>query len=538
MNTHLQMNKLLVSFALEELSEAEANQVRTHLSQCEMCRRDYNRLKTLLDSVEHVGQLTTDENIYESARQNMRAAVETNYQKPIFPAPNTGRGLVWRIIMKSRITKLATAAVVMIAGIAGFIALIHNGAKPAYAVEQTIEAMRKIDTIHASMTGMDGDHLDVWIQPDPETGENDFYYMHDLNKDIIWLSTPTKSYYYEKKANFVRITDKPIIYSGVRFGRFMEDLNEVVKSRGGTIVTTQVYDTNRKQDIIVLTVRADIFEAKIMVDPSTKLPVFFDIVRNNDPGTYIKTIDSIAYNEPLPEGIFDFQIPEGATVIPVTFSEKYRQPGIIWTIDQTIKVLEKKNIDIIYVAGIRYYAGGDSSEFEAWGQLGQKKSSNLGQCYDVSGNVRWEEKGHFSILVLEKDNMTCTYDIDQKTMTIRNGLYKTFLWMGHNFFKNLKNISQGWTEEYGIDEETGKDCVFVTGFNETMSQSWRITFDIESKLPVKACSWTNAKFAGKPAYECDKIIYNPKLPEGIFDFVILEGVKVIDERDKIGQENN
>lgn len=115
MSTHEKMNKLLVGFALEELSEAEANQVRTHLSQCEMCRREYNRLKTLLDSTEHVGQITADENIYESARQSMLSVVETNYQKPIFPASSFGRGSLWRTIMKSRITKLATAASVLIA---------------------------------------------------------------------------------------------------------------------------------------------------------------------------------------------------------------------------------------------------------------------------------------------------------------------------------------------------------------------------------------------------------------------------------------
>jgi len=52
---------------------------------------------------------------------------------------------------------------------------------------------------------------------------------------------------------------------------------------------------------------------KILVHPKTKLPVSFE---NFGPDTTdLKKTEQILYNQPLPEGIFEFEMPEGATVI-------------------------------------------------------------------------------------------------------------------------------------------------------------------------------------------------------------------------------
>ncbi len=54
---------------------------------------------------------------------------------------------IWRTIMKSPITKLATAAVIIIAAVL-LITILDKSATPAYALEHTIEAGRSIRYIH------------------------------------------------------------------------------------------------------------------------------------------------------------------------------------------------------------------------------------------------------------------------------------------------------------------------------------------------------------------------------------------------------
>ena len=49
------------------------------------------------------------------------------------------------------------------------------GVKPAYAIEQTIEAMRKISTAHCLGTTMDGKSFEMWMKINPETGKNDYF---------------------------------------------------------------------------------------------------------------------------------------------------------------------------------------------------------------------------------------------------------------------------------------------------------------------------------------------------------------------------
>ena len=55
---------------------------------------------------------------------------------------------IWRIIMKNRITKLATAAAVIIAVTLGLTIVLEHGAAPAWAIEQTIESLEKFNAVH------------------------------------------------------------------------------------------------------------------------------------------------------------------------------------------------------------------------------------------------------------------------------------------------------------------------------------------------------------------------------------------------------
>ena len=56
-------------------------------------------------------------------------------------------------------------------------------------------------------------------------------------------------------------------------------------------------------------------EAIFMIDMQSKLLVSAEIFSGETGDYVVRTIDKIIYNEPIPEGIFDYVIPEGAQVI-------------------------------------------------------------------------------------------------------------------------------------------------------------------------------------------------------------------------------
>ncbi|OQA01545.1 MAG: Tetratricopeptide repeat protein [Planctomycetes bacterium ADurb.Bin412] len=291
MSTHEKTNKLLVSFALEELSEAEANQVRTHLSQCEMCRREYNRLKTLLDNTEHVGQLTTDENIYESAQQEVFETVKNYQPKPNLSVPYFGRRLLWRTIMKSRITKLATAAaVLMIVSIGVFTS------KPVYGLTDTIEAMEKIHFIHVFKYAEEGRINDEkWIEIDSNGYQARF---RQESNNILIIDDTDKVIVYRKDKNTVILYDV-----NQKHYQWIANLGKLFRTlagkgeKGSIEIERNVSFENMPAHRIHLTE----WNMNVYIDPSTKLPIAI--------GPYI-----VNYENP-PADIFAFDIPDGVLVL-------------------------------------------------------------------------------------------------------------------------------------------------------------------------------------------------------------------------------
>ena len=52
----------------------------------------------------------------------------------------------------------------------------------------------------------------------------------------------------------------------------------------------------------------------INIDPKTKLPINMLAIKAA-PGQGVKSVDRFEYNVPIPQGLFDFEIPEGAEVV-------------------------------------------------------------------------------------------------------------------------------------------------------------------------------------------------------------------------------
>jgi anti-sigma factor RsiW len=113
MVTHEQTSQLLVGFVLGELSEEQALDVKAHVAECKQCSQELKLLETPVKCAAQMSKLSFDERSCGAAVEAILAAVE-NEQKPV-SRPAVSLEPIWRTIMKSRITKLAAAAVIVIA---------------------------------------------------------------------------------------------------------------------------------------------------------------------------------------------------------------------------------------------------------------------------------------------------------------------------------------------------------------------------------------------------------------------------------------
>ncbi len=221
---------------------------------------------------------------------------------------------IWRTIMRNRNAQIAASAVMIVASVLA-IGLWDRSTPTAYAIEQTIEAMRKITTVHLLGTTFDGGQIDMWVTADPETGEHDHFYV-DLPQMTI-VASPDEEYMYFKKINkVIHQTGGNDVRSDVRFGRFIEDMCEVAESFNTEIRIDSVYDPDSAREVILLVIEDDKSTLESKVDPETKLPMSMNVkVRGEpQPGQIGQSFDEIQYDLPLPEGIFEFEIPEGAEV--------------------------------------------------------------------------------------------------------------------------------------------------------------------------------------------------------------------------------
>ena len=215
---------------------------------------------------------------------------------------------IWRIIMKSRMTKLSAAAIVLIAVI-----LSIKSVTPAYAIEQTIEAMQEINSVHLFGRGWDGKKFEIWTTVDPETGRPERYYMRHLEFGVTIVSTPEVSYQHVEMLNSVFISKGQLFNMNIRFDQILEDMVEGADEKGIRIRERKDPVTGEK--LYVIDIESEFNEWRFIIDTRTKLPVSMHCIRSEQPGEFARDIDKFRFDEQVPADMFEFQIPEGVNVV-------------------------------------------------------------------------------------------------------------------------------------------------------------------------------------------------------------------------------
>ena len=260
--------------------------------------------------LKRLGSEDVPADVHKIAEETARDFSETQTRQP-------RHYVLWENIMRSRITKLAAAAVIVIAVMVS-ITFFDKSVAPAYAIEQTIEAMRSIHSIRAFCTDWDNSKGEVWVQINPETGQEEYYYADQGN--LLIVGTPQATYYYYKDKNLVRIRNEYAPASEVRISRFFEDSVGWIQQHHGELSFHFQFDEELQKEVIVvhgsIPTQGEMEEKEFVfrVDTQTKLPIDMNALKCG-PGEGVKSVDRIEYNVTIPEGILEFDIPKGAKVV-------------------------------------------------------------------------------------------------------------------------------------------------------------------------------------------------------------------------------
>lgn len=229
--------------------------------------------------------------------------------------------------MKSRITKLAVAAVTIIAVVLS-ITFLDKSVTPVYGIEQTIEAFRDINSVYVEATIRDEKdissnmNISMWAR----RGEDGKIFFGDFRQESSYGDTIVANERENLTYCYYPSTKKVYIYEGltVTIGSFLdinfflylqEEMKDVKMEYGKDEVTGK--------EIVSLSFKETEKHQKsgskcgvIIFDLESKLPSRIKLWDNPDfKGDPFIVWTLIVYNPKVSEDIFKFEIPEDATVI-------------------------------------------------------------------------------------------------------------------------------------------------------------------------------------------------------------------------------
>jgi len=239
---------------------------------------------------------------------------------------------IWRIIMRSPITRLATAAVITLAVILT-ITLFGQLGSPAWAIEQSIEALDRFWAVN--IEGWESER--IWI----ENGSLElrpFRSWAVANKDqtmiekyrtevedyLTLTTNGQKTWRYDPNTHTVHIENHPYNAGDYWCGsRFLQQLKEGRDS--GFLTRWEVTygedtTTGRQQIFLKIAWLNKRYNGPrslwLEFDMESKLLVGLKQWENSKwEGPADVIVEKITYHENLPDELFEFKIPEGATVI-------------------------------------------------------------------------------------------------------------------------------------------------------------------------------------------------------------------------------
>jgi hypothetical protein len=134
--------------------------------------------------------------------------------------------------------------------------------------------------------------------------------------------------------------------------------------------------------------------------------------------------------------------------------------------------------------------------------------------------------------VWTRENRTYIYHHTNDTVFVEPGItFGLSPWPGPKLLARLARVRDYKAFE-GEDPATGRKRVIVTCSLENLTgpQSFRLEFDVRSKLLVSLKSWGNLKQEGAPSCDFERILYFDNPPDSAFTFQPPAGTRFSDIR--------
>ncbi|MFH1614644.1 MAG: hypothetical protein ABIG61_06140 [Planctomycetota bacterium] len=226
---------------------------------------------------------------------------------------------IWRIIMNKPITKLATAAAVILIAVLA-ITFLDKAVTPAWAIEDTIKALENIYSIKISGNAVDsstqskGKYV-LWALPNEDSTESaeTRFEIPEHQISVVTKAGITYTHLFEENTVYIAERKNIVInpWLGSKFFHVIKKLAENWEISYGKDEKTG-RDSIFAKCIYVPKSKSWWFQ----FDAETKMPVSFKQWENiNFTGKPQFYAERIEYNPELPAGIFEFKIPEGAKVV-------------------------------------------------------------------------------------------------------------------------------------------------------------------------------------------------------------------------------
>lgn len=309
-----EMQDLLAGRILGLLDEKQANVLNDHLSRCLKCRKylqsleDENRLLVRFSEGLETAMIARRDRVIQALN---RAG----------PTTRTEALPMSRTIMKSKIAKVSAAAVIMMAVVVGLVTILQQSATPAYAIEQTIEAFKDVNTVYYVTVYSAGCRTETWAR----RGGDGKFLMGDYRMQSSGGMTAVASDRRNVTYQYNEIEKILHIYKGITqtTGSWLDiDFYELLRDEMEGVNVTQVRDKHTGNDCVSVTFKVPEKykgvgrSGVILFDVESKLPVRMTIWDNeNYKGQPFFEVTEVIYNPEISEEIFDFEIPEGAIVI-------------------------------------------------------------------------------------------------------------------------------------------------------------------------------------------------------------------------------
>ncbi len=248
-------------------------------------------MKTVKDIKQSISRLNIEssDEIHGRVLDKLLKVLDKSKKQPVIKQPS-----FWRMIMKNRTIKLATAATILLIAVLT-ITLLDKSVTPAYAIEQTIEAFRNVYFLHTMRHDEAGQIEDErWIEINADGSQG--RYRQNTPPNFLVVDNRENTFIYHKDKNTV------LLYGpdGQTY-TWISNLHEFFGDMAGDSALTIKENVNYKGQPAHL-VRWLKLNMDCYIDPETKLPIALGR-------------DEIYYDDP-PEGTFDIPaVPEGVTLV-------------------------------------------------------------------------------------------------------------------------------------------------------------------------------------------------------------------------------